>query len=106
MGWMIELLGHEAKIATSGASALQDALSYRPDVILTDISMPDINGYEICRALKQIPELRGTLFVAQTGWGEDEHRRRSQEAGFNHHLVKPIDIKILEKLLREQASQG
>lgn len=101
VGWMVELLGFEAKTATSGRSALDIALPYRPHVVLLDIGIPDINGFEICRALRKIPELCDTLFIAQTGWSQDEHRRLSREAGFHHHLVKPIDIKVLEDLLRK-----
>jgi CheY-like chemotaxis protein len=99
IGWMIEAMGFEAKIMTSGMHALEVAQTYRPDVILLDIGIPDINGYDVCRTLRHFPEFKDTLFIAQTGWGQDEHRQRSKEAGFDHHMVKPIDFKTLEDLL-------
>lgn len=101
MGMMIELSGHEIRIAHDGAAAIELARSYRPEVVLMDIGLPGMNGYEICKIMKDDPLHSNTIFIAQTGWGQDEHRKRSQEAGFEHHLVKPVDMYDLEKLLNE-----
>jgi CheY-like chemotaxis protein len=99
MGWMIELLGHEVRLAHDGQNAIETAKDFLPQVVLLDIGLPGKNGYEVCEQMKTLPELQKTLFIAQTGWGQDEHRRRSQEAGFQHHLVKPVSIQTLEPLL-------
>ena len=71
----------------------------RPDVILLDIGMPKLNGYETCRRIREQPWGKNALLVALTGWGQDEDKRRSREAGFDHHMVKPVDPSALEKLL-------
>lgn len=99
MGWMIELLGHDVRLAHDGQSAIETAKDFLPQVVLLDIGLPGKNGYEVCEQMKTLPELQKTLFIAQTGWGQDEHRKRSQEAGFQHHLVKPVSIQTLEPLL-------
>jgi len=99
IGWAIELFGHEPKVITNSAIALDEAQLFLPDIVLLDIGMPGMNGYELCRAMRCLPGLQKTIFIAQTGWGQQEHRQRSREAGFHHHLVKPIDLNVLEKLL-------
>lgn len=101
MGWMMEFYGHEIKIAHDGPSAIKTALEYRPSIILLDIGLPGMNGYEVCKAMRLEPSLKNAILIAQTGWGQPEHRQRSKEAGFNHHLTKPVDIKTLEKLLKD-----
>jgi PAS domain S-box-containing protein len=99
MGWMMEMYGHDVRLAHSGKAALEVAASYKPDFVFLDIGIPDMNGYDICKAMNQMPELKNTIFVAQTGWGQKEHRVRSHEAGFNFHLVKPVDTKVLQAIL-------
>ncbi|MGZ9097043.1 MAG: response regulator [Micavibrio sp.] len=99
MGWMIELLGHDVRLAHDSHSALETAKDFLPQVVLLDIGLPGKNGYEVCQQMKMLPELQKTLFIAQTGWGQDEHRKRSQEVGFQHHLVKPVSLQTLEPLL-------
>lgn len=69
-------------------------------VILLDIGLPKFNGYETCRRIREQPWSNGIFIVALTGWGQEEDRRRSQDAGFNHHLVKPVEVSTLEQLLR------
>lgn len=100
MMWMIELGGHEVKMVHDGRQAIELAKTYKPSVVLLDIGLPGMNGYEICKEMRKDPLHKDTYFVAQTGWGQPEHRRRSQEAGFHHHLVKPVNIATLEELLR------
>jgi len=99
MGWTLEMLGHEIKLAHDGTSALMLAKDYRPDIILLDIGLPGMNGYEVCRALRSDPDLKNTVIIAQTGWGQKEHLERSKEAGFDHHLVKPIKFETLEEII-------
>jgi signal transduction histidine kinase/ActR/RegA family two-component response regulator len=96
---LLELLGHEVSTANDGLQAVGVAETFRPNVILLDIGMPKLNGYEACLRIRQQPWGRNALLVALTGWGQDEDKRRSQEAGFDVHLVKPVDPGALEKLL-------
>src|ERR1700722_12533883 len=77
MLWTMEMLGHTAKMAVDGPSAIELARSFQPDVVLLDIGMPKMNGYEICRAMRKEPLLQNTVFIAQTGWGQKEHKERS-----------------------------
>jgi signal transduction histidine kinase/CheY-like chemotaxis protein len=100
MMWMLELLGHDIQIAHDGPTAIKIAHEYKPEVILLDIGLPQMNGYEVCKVMRRDPTLKDATFIAQTGWGQAEHRERSKEAGFTHHLVKPIDINILENLIK------
>ncbi|MBU0859277.1 MAG: response regulator, partial [Alphaproteobacteria bacterium] len=103
--WLIEMLGHEAQVYNDGATALEAVAAYVPDVVLLDIGMPGRNGYDICQDMRTLPVLAHTMFVAQTGWGQAQHRQRSREAGFDHHLVKPVELKTLEAVLLEKISQ-
>lgn len=96
---LLELTGHEAWAAYEGTASIETAERLRPDVILLDIGMPDVDGYEVCRRLRELPWASGTTLIALTGWGQENDRRRSVEAGFDHHLVKPVEIPALMKLL-------
>jgi PAS domain S-box-containing protein len=98
---MLDLMGNEVRTARDGLEAVAAAAAYRPDLILMDLGMPRMNGYDACRRIREQPWGKGILIVAVTGWGQDEDRRRSREAGFNHHLVKPVRHAELEKLLGE-----
>lgn len=95
---LLEMLGHQVRAVANGPSALETALAFRPDVALLDISLPGMDGYEVARRLRQQPELRNVVLVAVTGYGQESDRRRSSEAGFEHHLVKPIDLDALQRL--------
>lgn len=99
LGWTLELIGHEITLAHDAEAALATAKTFKPNVILLDIGLPGMNGYELCRRLRENPDTKDTIIIAQTGWGQKEHRQRSQEAGFNHHLVKPVDMSTLRELL-------
>jgi PAS domain S-box-containing protein len=101
LGMMLKLLGNETHTAHDGLSAVTAADQLRPDIILLDIGLPKLNGHDACRRIREQPWSNGTVIVALTGWGQEEDRRRSQEAGFNHHLVKPVEMAALEKLLGE-----
>lgn len=99
VGWMLELIGHEPSLAFDGLSAIEMAKQLRPDVILLDIGLPKMDGYEVCRTLRADPAFKDTVLIAQTGWGQAEDRRKAIEAGFDHHLVKPISLDTLTRLL-------
>jgi len=96
---MLELDGHEAHKAFDGEQAINVARHLSPDVVLLDIGLPKMNGYEVCRNLRGEPWGKNLTLVALTGWGQEEDRRRSKEAGFDTHLVKPVDLKALTRML-------
>jgi CheY-like chemotaxis protein len=96
---LIELWGHQARIVHNGPAALTEAPDWRPEVVLLDIGLPGIDGYEVARRLRQEPVMAGALLIAMTGYGQERDRRMSSEAGFDHHLVKPVDPAVLQKLL-------
>lgn len=100
-GWLVEMLGYDYKLALSPKEAMADVKGYKPDVIMMDLGLPGMSGYDLCRTLRQEPELSRTVFIAQTGWGEAEHRRKTAEAGFHHHLVKPLYLESMQSLLGE-----
>ncbi|WP_422924858.1 ATP-binding protein [Singulisphaera sp. PoT] len=93
------LHGQEVRVAYDGMSALETARDFRPELVLLDIGMPGMDGYEVVRQLRPTPEAQGTMFVALTGWGQESDRLRSREAGFDHHLVKPVDPETIKGLL-------
>jgi PAS domain S-box-containing protein len=96
---LLELNGEQVRAAYDGESALKVAREFRPQVALLDVGMPRMDGYEVARRLKAAPETRQAALVAVTGWGQPEDRRRSSEAGFDLHLVKPVEPSELERLL-------
>ena len=99
MAALLELSGHDVHIAHDGIEAVEAAATLQPDVILLDIGLPKLNGYEAARRIRQQQEHKGLVLVALTGWGQDEDKRRSLEAGFDFHLVKPADLSALQELL-------
>lgn len=101
---MLKIMGNEVQTAHDGMEALQAAAAFRPDVILLDIGMPNVNGYEAASRIRQQPWGKKITLVAVTGWGQDDDRRRSHEAGFDFHVVKPVEPAQLEKLLGELKS--
>lgn len=103
VGWMLEAMGHHYTLAASGAEAITLAQRINPDVILLDIGLPDKTGYEVCEELRRDPRFAKTLFIAQTGWGQEKDRAQAKAAGFDHHLVKPVDMDKLNKLLEKKS---
>jgi CheY-like chemotaxis protein len=99
LGLLLKALGNDVQVAHDGASALDAARTYRPGVVLLDLGMPGMNGYEVARALRAQPGLEDVVLVALTGWGQKEDRLRSRAAGFDHHLIKPVDLAALQALL-------
>src|SRR5690606_13396583 len=102
-GWMLELLGHRCTLAHNGATAIDLALELKPDAILLDIGLPDISGYDVCRALRAEAQFVDTLIIAQTGWGQQRDRDLAHQAGFSHHLVKPLRLEQLSDLLAQSS---
>lgn len=98
-GWMLEMIGLLPTLAHDGVTALQIAKELHPDVILLDIGLPGMNGYEVCQELRKDPTFKDTLLIAQTGWGRDRDKQKSVEMGFDHHLVKPVSLKDISALL-------
>lgn len=101
LAMLLNILGHETRVAHSGPAALVEAKQYRPDLVLLDLGLPEIDGLAVCRTLRADRAFDSTTMVALTGWGSEEDRARTSEAGFDHHLVKPVDSTALEKLLHE-----
>jgi len=101
---LLQLTGHEVATAHDGVAALEAARNWRPEIILLDIGLPGLDGYEVARQLRQDAELRDVLLFALTGYGCDNDRRRAWEAGFNAHLVKPVDMDELRTLLAHAES--
>jgi CheY-like chemotaxis protein len=99
LAMLLRVMGHEVRTAYDGVQAVEAADELRPDVGLLDIGMPRLNGYDACRRIREQPWGNEMFLIAVTGWGQEEDRQRTEEAGFNRHLVKPIDPSVLMKLL-------
>lgn len=100
MSMLLELEGHEVLVAHDGKQAVDVAIDVCPALVLLDIGLPFMDGYEACRAMRS-GGLTHALVVAMTGYGRDEDRQRSAEAGFDAHLVKPVDVEDIRKLIEE-----
>jgi len=96
---LLRRLGHEVDIAYDGQEALAAAETLRPDLILLDLELPRLNGYEVARRIRREPWGRQIVLAAQTGYGQVEYRTRSKEAGFDHHLIKPVSQETLRELI-------
>jgi CheY-like chemotaxis protein len=101
---LLELEGYVVKIANDGATALTVAREFAPDVLILDIGLPGMDGFEVARQLRSRPESRDALLIALTGYGEAESRQGSQHAGFDHHVVKPADIDYLLSIVSQPAA--
>ena len=103
---ILKMMGNEVHTVHDGLQAVEAGETFQPDVVLLDIGMPKLNGYEAARRIRELSWGRQAVLIALTGWGQDEDRRHSEEAGFNHHLVKPVAPAALEKLLAELKSSN
>lgn len=99
LGWTLSALGHECRLAFNGADALRIAETYEPQLVLLDIGMPGMSGYEVCAKLRALSALKNSLFIAQTGWGLQHDKIKAKAAGFDHHLVKPINMDELTRII-------
>jgi PAS domain S-box-containing protein len=105
LGMLLQLLGADVRVVHNGPDALDSVGAFRPEVVLLDIGMPGMDGHEVARRLRQSPEGRDLVLIALTGWGQEQDRRSSQLAGFDHHLIKPADVHVLESLLETLESR-
>jgi CheY-like chemotaxis protein len=94
----LQTLGHEVRVVCDPLEAVAEADDFRPEVAFLDVGMPELNGYELARLMRQQSWGRDLMLVALTGWGQEEDRRRSRQAGFDHHLVKPADLDEIARL--------
>lgn len=106
LSMLLQAEGHEVDTANSGTKAIERAQAFRPRVVLLDIGLPDMDGYEVAQRLRQLPETQLAVLIALTGYGQPEDRARSKRAGFDHHLLKPVDPDILSTLLTSVANEA
>jgi CheY-like chemotaxis protein len=106
LGQLLEMLGNEVRTAYDGEAGVAAAGEFRPDLIFLDLGMPKMNGYEACRRVRGQPWGEGVTLVALTGWGQDDDRRKTADAGFDHHLVKPVEYAALTKLMAGLDAKG
>lgn len=96
---LVELLDHDVRTAYDGPTALEIAVEYRPNVALLDIGLPGLNGYEVATRIRRQAGLEGIVLVAITGYGQESDRQLATEAGFDHHLAKPVDFDRVQRIL-------
>jgi CheY-like chemotaxis protein len=101
LAMLLEIGGHEVTAVYTAPDALKRARELKPAVILLDIGLPEIDGCEVARRMRGMPELQGVRLVALTGYARDEDRERTRAAGFDHHLVKPVDLDDLERVVAD-----
>lgn len=104
MAMLVQLWGHNVRQARDGVAALELALAFEPDVLLLDIAMPLLDGYQVARHLRQVPSFKDSLVVAFTGYGDDGHRLL-WEGAFDHYLIKPVDPTLVESILLRAGSR-
>jgi DNA-binding response OmpR family regulator len=95
----LKLSGHEVHVASDGESALEAAGKFQPEIILLDVGLPGMHGYQVAERLRSLPENQNVIIVALTGYGQERDRIRAMEAGFDYHFVKPVDFAKLEALV-------
>jgi CheY-like chemotaxis protein len=96
---LVRSLGHDVRVAFSGEEALEVAGEFQPQIVLMDVNLPGLSGYDTARALRSRPWAEGVSLVAMTGWAREADRHRALEAGFDRHVTKPVDADVLEALL-------
>ena len=103
---LLQAMGHETRVVHDGLEALEQAESFEPDVVLLDLGMPRLDGYETARRMRARPWAADTQIVAVTGWGQEADRQRAKEAGFHRHLVKPVDLEALRQIMADACADG
>jgi len=96
---LLKASGHDVRTAYTGPTAVVEAIDYNPDVMLLDIGLPGLSGYEVAKRIRQQPAIKNAVLVAMTGYGQETDRQQSQEAGFDHHLTKPADFGKVKEIL-------
>ena len=104
LAMMLSIMGHDTRTAHDGESAVQTAETFLPEVVLLDIGLPKLNGYEVAQRIREKAWGESMYLIAVTGWGQDEDRARSSEVGLNLHMVKPVEPSALEKVLANLAA--
>jgi CheY-like chemotaxis protein len=104
MSMLLEALGHVVRTTHDGSQALAVVADFRPDIVILDIGLPGMSGFELAQALRARSETKEALLIALTGYGSDEDQQRSRDAGFDHHLVKPVQFDALEALIAQSFS--
>jgi PAS domain S-box-containing protein len=102
LAMLLQMLGHDVRTVIDGTKVVDEARAFRPDIVFLDIGLPDVNGYELATELRKVDTLRGVQLVALTGYGQEEYRKRSLDVGFDHHWVKPLDVRKLESLFAQR----
>ncbi len=105
LSMLLESLGHEIRTAHTGPAALKEALDFAPELVLLDIGLPGLSGYEVAKRFRAHEKLAAAILVAVTGWGSDEDRKKASEAGFDVHLTKPIEMTAIERVLAKAATR-
>ena len=100
LGRLLTILGHEVEVVCDGRRGIEIARSYRPEVVLLDIGLPLLDGYQVARTLRE-EGFHDTIIIAVSGYGQEEDRERSREAGMDHHLTKPVDVQTLSALISQ-----
>ena len=103
LAMLLRAMGHDVRVALDGLEGVQAAAVFQPQVVLLDIGMPKMNGYEVARHIRRQPWGKAMTLIAMTGWGQEADRKRSHDAGFDRHLVKPVDPAALATLLDQRA---
>src|SRR5439155_19895312 len=98
LAMLLREMGQEVYTAYDGEEAIAAAANFKPDIVLLDIGMPKLNGYDACRRIRELPGGKDMLLIALTGWGREDDRRKTEEAGFDYHMVKPVDLAALMNL--------
>jgi len=106
LAMMLSIMGHDTRTAHDGESAVATAESFLPEVVLLDIGLPKLNGYEVAQRIRETAWGKSMFLIAVTGWGQEEDRQRSSEVGLNVHMVKPVEPAALERLLAKLPSEG
>jgi two-component system CheB/CheR fusion protein len=99
MSMLLEMWGHEVAFAYDGPSAIETAEQWQPEAVFLDIGLPGMDGYEVAERLRELPQAKGAVLIAITGYGQEDDRRRSRRAGIDHHLVKPVAPDALRSLI-------
>jgi len=106
LAMLLQITGNETNVAHDGATAFAAVEQHRPEVVLLDIGLPTLNGYDVCRRIREQPWGKDVVVIALTGWGQAEDRRRTNEAGFDGHLTKPVDHAALMEMLGSLTGTG